>query len=59
MEAMYSYYTETLPLDKGSYKVMFYRNSSGACRKEDATEVIIHTHNENGVLVHCEYLKLN
>ncbi|MCD7729717.1 MAG: hypothetical protein LUI60_07410 [Clostridia bacterium] len=56
--AIYSYYSETLPLDTG-YKVMFYRNSDGACRKEDATEVIIHFHNVNGVLVHCEYQKLN
>ncbi|MCD8040695.1 MAG: hypothetical protein LUF82_04175 [Clostridia bacterium] len=58
MDSACSLYSETLPLDKGNYKVLFYRNAGGACRKEDATEVIIHFHNVSGVLVHCEYKKL-
>ena len=50
--------TETTPLTGGSYKVTYYRNASGACRKQDATEAIIHYHKLDGTLVHCEYVKL-
>lgn len=56
--ANHSACTETTPLIGGSYKVTFFRNSSGACRKEDATEAIVHYHRLDGTLVHCEYEKL-
>ena len=50
--------SETTPLIGGSYMVTYYRNASGACRKEDATEAIVHYHKTDGTLVHCEYHKI-
>ncbi len=54
----YALCSETTPLTDGNYKVTYFRNADGACRKEDATAVIIHFHNTQGVLVHCEYVNL-
>ena len=51
-------YSETTPLQNGSYKVTFFRNEDGACAKEDATAAIIHFHDCGGTLVHCEYTRL-
>ena len=51
-------YAETLPMEGGRYKVLFYRNGKGACSKQEATEVIVHYHSVNGTLIHCEYQKL-
>ena len=51
-------FRETTPLIGGSYKVTYFRNQDGACKKEDATEEIVHFYNMEGVLLHCEYHKL-
>ena len=55
---IHSLYTETTPLIGGSYKITYYRNAKGACSKKDASEAIVHYYSLDGVLVHCEYIKL-
>ncbi len=50
---------ERTSLGGGKYKITFYRNSSGACKKAEATEAIVHYHDAEGTLVNCEYRRFS
>lgn len=51
-------YTHFDPLLGGSYTITYFRNGNRPCPEEEATEKIVHFYSVDGVLLHCEYHKI-
>ena len=55
---IHSFNPETPPLSGVIYKITYSSTATGACIKNHASEAIVHYYSLDGVLVHCEYIKL-